>query len=323
MKLLFCRGAALLLGYFLEQTLGWPQKLCHPIMAIGFVISKSETLLRRVFPKTKTGERAAGLLMAAAVPLVSFAAAFLLLYVFYRLHWAAGLLLETLLCYSLFASGSLRNAARAVSDGLEQEGLPGARLAVSRIVGRDTEALSEEGVVKATVETVAENLSDGVVAPLLYTALLGAPGGFFYKAVNTMDSMVGYQNDRYRYFGTGAARLDDLCNLLPARLSALLMLLFARLCGLDGKGAWRIFRRDRYNHKSPNSAQTESVMAGALGVQLAGDAVYFGVPEHKKTIGDPLRPIGRTDIGKACRLMLAAGDAAAALSGLACMLLGG
>ena len=190
-----------------------------------------------------------------------------------------------------------------VYTALKNDGLEAGRYAVSMIVGRDTESLSEEGVVKATVETIAENTADGVIAPMFYMAIGGAILGFFYKAVNTMDSMVGYKNDKYMYFGTAAAIFDDVVNFIPARLSALFMIAAAKIRGMDAKGALRIFKRDRFNHASPNSAQTESVMAGALDVQLAGPAYYFGVLHDKKTIGDDLRPIEREDISRANNLM--------------------
>ena len=188
-------------------------------------------------------------------------------------------------------------------QALETGGVEEGRLAVSRIVGRDTQSLTEEGVVKAAVETVAENTSDGVVAPLFYLMLFGAAGGFFYKSVNTMDSMIGYRNDRYQYFGTAAARLDDVVNYVPARLSALFMLVAAFLTGKGGRRAWKVYCRDRRRHKSPNAGQTEAVMAGALGVELAGDAWYFGKLHRKPTLGDPVRPIEPEDIRRAGKLM--------------------
>lgn len=190
-----------------------------------------------------------------------------------------------------------------VYDSLHKGDLPQARYRVSMIVGRDTQSLSAEAVTKAAVETVAENTSDGVVAPLLYTALGGCTLGCIYKAINTMDSMVGYRNEKYQYFGTAAAKLDDIANFIPARISALLMIVSARLCSFDAKNAWKVFRRDRWKHPSPNSAQTESVCAGALQIQLAGDAVYFGQVHHKPTLGDPIRPVEAEDIPRANKLM--------------------
>ena len=193
-----------------------------------------------------------------------------------------------------------------VYQKLKENDLPGARYAVSMIVGRDTENLSETGVTKAAVETIAENTSDGVIAPLLFLALGGPALGFLYKSINTMDSMVGYKNDKYLYFGRAAAKFDDVMNFIPARLSAIMMILAAPLVKLDGASAWKIFKRDRLNHASPNSAQTEAVMAGALQVQLAGDAWYFGKKHEKPTIGDAVRPVEIEDIARANKLLYAA-----------------
>lgn len=178
-----------------------------------------------------------------------------------------------------------------------------ARYAVSMIVGRDTKVLDQNGICRAAFETVAENASDGVVAPLCFMLLFGPVGGFFYKSINTMDSMLGYKNDKYLYFGRTAAKTDDFVNFIPARVSVLAMIIVSPVCGLDIKGAWKIFRRDRMKHASPNSAQTESVCAGALGLRLAGDAVYGGVVYKKEYIGDPIREIEPRDITRANRLM--------------------
>ena len=322
MNWVLCRAIAILVGFAGEQLVGWPRKLYHPIMAIGALISKAEKGLRAVFPKSQAGERTAGILMALTLPLISFGLTGGALYFLYRWSWIAGFLAESAMCWSIFASGSLRDAAGEVGIALS-ESLDAGRKAVAMIVGRDTERLTEEGVIKATVETVAENLSDGVIAPLVFTALGGAAGGYFYKTVNTMDSMVGYRNDRYRYFGTGAARLDDVCNFLPARLTALLMILLSGVCDLDRRGAWRVFRRDRYCHASPNSAQTESAMAGALGIQLGGDAWYFGQLHNKKPIGDSLRPVEPADIPSAILLMTVVSDVAVGLAVILLAWIGG
>ena len=174
------------------------------------------------------------------------------------------------------------------------------------IVGRDTERLTEEGIIRAAVETVAENASDGVIAPLCYIALGGPVLGFLYKGINTMDSMVGYHNEKYEYFGRAAARLDDAANFIPSRFSALLMVGAAFVLRMDWRNGWRIFLRDRRNHKSPNSAQTEAACAGILGVRLAGDAWYFGKLVKKPYIGDDSRPVEAEDIVRANRLMYAA-----------------
>ena len=194
-----------------------------------------------------------------------------------------------------------------VYTALKKNDLLGARYAVSMIVGRDTNVLDEAGVARAAVETVAESTSDGVIAPMLYTALGGPVLGMIYKAVNTMDSMVGYKNDKYLYLGRAAAKLDDVLNFIPSRLCAWIMIFAAYLPSkgheFDGKNAKKIFLRDRFNHASPNSAQTESVCAGALRVRLAGDAWYFGKLVKKKYIGDDLRPVEPEDIRRANRLL--------------------
>ena len=208
--------------------------------------------------------------------------------------------------YQLLAARSLQKESMAVYSPLKAHDLEGARRAVSRIVGRDTQALDETGVAKAAVETVAENTCDGVIAPLIFLFLGGLPAGMAYKAVSTLDSMVGYKNDKYRFFGWASARLDDILNFIPARLSGLLLCLGAALLpGCSGRRAWTIFWRDRRKHASPNSAHTEAACAGALGVRLAGDASYFGKVVHKPTLGDPVRPVESEDIPRACRLMYA------------------
>lgn len=297
--------AALCLGYLLDLALGDPHAWPHPVRWIGRLIEVLEPPLRKALPKSPTGERAAGGLMALLVACTSWAAAALALVATASLSPWLSLGVETLLCYQMLATKSLRDESMRVHEALEAGDLPGARRAVSMIVGRDTQALDQAGVTRAAVETVAENASDGVIAPLLWMAVGGAPLGVLYKAVNTMDSMVGYRNDRYRHFGTVPAHLDDVCNYLPARLAGLLMCLAASLAGpgFDGHGAWRILRRDHARHASPNAAYTEAACAGALGVQLAGDSYYFGRLVHKPTLGDPLRPIEPADIARANRLL--------------------
>ena len=297
---------ALALGFCLDLLLGDPHWAPHPVRLIGRLIAALEKLLRKIFPDTKNGLLAAGVVLVALVLGLSFGCTALLL-------WACGLVspwlafaMETVLCYQLLAARSLRDESMKVCRCLEAGDLPGGRQAVSMIVGRDTDRLDETGVAKAAVETVAENASDGVIAPLLFLAVGGAPLGMLYKAANTMDSMVGYKNDRYLWFGRCAARLDDVLNFIPARLAGALMCLAAPFAGLDEKDAWRIFRRDRKNHKSPNSAHTEAAAAGALHVQLAGPNYYFGKLVEKPTIGDDDRPVEPRDIRRVNRLMLAA-----------------
>lgn len=280
----------------------WP----HPVVVMGRCITQMEGTLRRRFPPSPAGERAAGRILAAVLPLGTLSLAAAVLWGAGKLHPALRFALEVTACWQTLAARDLQVESERVRRALAGGTLEQARAAVGRIVGRDTAALTAEGVTKAAVETVAENFSDGVSAPLLYMMLGGAPLALCYKAVNTMDSMVGYKNARYLHFGRAAAKLDDAANYIPARLAALLLVAAAALTGQSAAGAWRIWRRDRRRHASPNSAQCEAAMAGALGVQLAGPAFYFGERYDKPTIGDARRPIEPEDIRRANRMMLAA-----------------
>lgn len=294
---------ALLIGYLLDLIVGDPYWMWHPIRAIGWLIAKLEKSLRASFPVEKDGERKAGLCLVILVVFISTIIPLAILLAAYWFNVYLGMAIESLFCYWIIATKSLKVESMKVAKALNEEGLEAGRKAVSMIVGRDTANLSEAGVCKAAVETVAENAGDGVIAPMFYMAIGGAVFGFFYKAVNTMDSMVGYKNDKYMYLGTAAAVFDDVLNFIPARLAAYFMIFASRFMKLNPKMAKKIFKRDRYNHASPNSAQTESVMAGALEVQLAGDAYYFGKLHKKKTIGDDIRPIEVADIARANNLM--------------------
>ena len=295
-------------GFLLDLLFGDPAGLYHPICLIGDGIAFLEKALRALGGCQKPGEHPRRemiwggvlvLLMLFCAYVIPLAA----LIVMGRAWPEAAVVLEIFWCWQLLAAHSLKKESMNVYGELVKPDLEKARCAVSMIVGRDTQSLSEEGVAKATVETIAENTSDGVVAPMFYLIILGVPGMFLYKAINTMDSMLGYKNDRYLYFGRCAARLDDAANFIPARLTALLMVLASFMDGLDGRNAWRIFRRDRFRHASPNSAQTESVAAGALHLQLAGDAWYFGKLHEKPAIGDKDRAIEPEDIPRMDRLM--------------------
>lgn len=304
---------AVLAGFLLDLLVGDPHWLYHPVRLVGGLISAGERGLRRLFPTTPRGERLAGGVLAILVITVTASVPAGLLWLAGKIHPWLKFSLETILCYQLFAVRSLRDESMKVYRELEKGDLPGARRAVSMIVGRDTQNLDAAGVTKAAVETVAENTSDGIVAPMVFMVLGGPVLGWLYKAVNTMDSMIGYKNDRYLNFGRFAAKLDDVLNFFPARLSGLMMVVCSPLAGLNGKNAWKTFKRDRFNHASPNSAQTEAVMAGALGVQLAGDAWYFGKLHKKKTIGDSLRPVEAEDIVRANRLLYVTSAATLAL----------
>lgn len=296
---------ALLLGFLLDLLLGDPRWLPHPIRAIGALIAALEKVLRKIFPKNRSGQLAGGVALVILVLVLSGGFTLLVLWLCGKVGLWLRFLAETILCFQLLATRSLKGESMKVYKALKAGDLEGARYAVSMIVGRDTQCLDEAGVARAAVETVAENASDGVIAPLIFLAIGGAPLGMVYKAVNTMDSMVGYKNDQYLWFGRCAAKLDDVVNFIPARLAGLLMCLGAGFSGFDVPNALRIFRRDRKNHKSPNSAHTEAAAAGALHIQLGGSNYYFGKLVEKPTIGDADHPVEPLDIVRVNRLMYA------------------
>lgn len=298
-------GEAVLGGFVLDTLFGDPPWLPHPVVLMGKAISALEKRLRARLPQTPQGELLGGAVVAFTLPVGTFLLTSLVCLGAAKLSPWLGLAVQMFWCGQALAAKGLAQESTNVYRALIKPDLPAARKAVSRIVGRDTQNLTLEGVTKAAVETVAENASDGVIAPLLYMLLGGAPLALTYKAINTMDSMLGYKNEKYLYFGRAAAKLDDAANYLPSRLAGLLWCAAAALTGNSPKGAWRIWRRDRRSHASPNSAQTESACAGALGVQLAGPAYYFGEYYAKPTIGDPLRPIEPEDIRRANRMMYA------------------
>ena len=322
---------ALGVGFALDMVLGDPKGWPHPVRLIGKQIELEEKIVRThvlndldsvegswPLDRAQT-ERLCGAAIAADVALIAPVATWALLKACERFSSWLALAAESVVCYQLLAARSLRDESMAVHDALEKGDLPAARKACGMIVGRDTDVLDEDGLARAAVETVAENASDGVVAPMLFMGLGGAPAAMFYKAVNTLDSMIGYKNERYANLGFVAAKLDDMVNIVPARVSGALMCAAAGLVGLDSNRAWSVFRRDRYNHTSPNSAHTEAACAGALGVQLGGGNVYFGKHVDKPTIGDATRPVTADDIVQANKLMYATavlGLGAAVLIGL-------
>lgn len=297
---------AFLVGFLLDLCLGDPHWLYHPIRLVGAWIAWLEQKLHKEeTPRNEKKERTEGTYLVFAVLLVTGLCVVGILTFAYLLHPAVGVIVESVMTYQILATKCLKVESMRVYTCLKKGDLPAARQAVSMIVGRDTVNLDETGVAKAAIETVAENTSDGVIAPMLYTALFGPILGFLYKAVNTMDSMVGYKNDKYLFFGRTAAKLDDVVNYIPARISAWLLILAASFPGREfsGREAYRIFQRDRYQHASPNSAQTEAACAGALGIQLAGDAFYFGKKVEKPYIGDAMRPVEAEDIRRVNCLM--------------------
>lgn len=293
-------------GFILDGIFGDPAWLVHPVVIMGKAITALEKFLRKRLPNTPEGERLGGRILAMALPVGTLLITGGVCWLFYRISPILGFAIELLWCAQALAAKGLAQESTNVYRELVKDDLPASRRAVSRIVGRDTAELTSEGVTKAAVETVAENASDGVIAPLFYMMLGGAPLALVYKAINTMDSMVGYKNEKYLNFGRAAAKLDDAANYLPSRIAALLWIASAALTGNNAKSAWRIWRRDRRKHASPNSAQTESACAGALNVQLAGPATYFGKYCDKPTIGDAVRAIEPGDILRANKMMYTA-----------------
>jgi adenosylcobinamide-phosphate synthase len=296
---LIALAAGFILDLILGDPIGWP----HIVLGYGRLIPFFERVLRKLFPKTTRGEFTGGVFLVVFLGVVSLGAGVGILVLCQLVSVWLRVAVESILVWQCLSLKSLRVASLTVYKPLKENDLPSARKAVAEIVGRDTANLDAAGVTRAAVETGAENTSDGVIAPLLFLAVGGAPLGLLYKALNTMDSMVGYKNDRYLYFGCAAAKTDDAANLIPARLAGAFMSLAAALAGFDGKNAWRIFRRDRLNHKSPNSAHTEAACAGALHLRLGGDNYYFGRLVKKPAIGDDDRPIETEDIKRANRLL--------------------
>ena len=279
----------LTIGFILDLIFGDPAWLYHPIRLIGRLISAMETVLRRLFPKTKQGELAGGAVLLIVVVGVSYAVSFFILKALAMIHPWIAVIVEVFWMYQIFAVKCLKDESMKVYRALKQHDLGLSRRMISYLVGRDTSELTGEEITKAAVETVAENTTDGVIAPMIFMAVGGAPLGFAYKAINTLDSMVGYKNEKYIYFGRVSAIADDVVNFIPARIAGILMIIASFLCGFDAKGAVKIFIRDRKKHLSPNSAQTESVCAGAFGIVLGGTHNYFGKPVAKPEIGDRRR----------------------------------
>ena len=290
--------AALIAGYLLDLLLGDPEMLYHPVRLIGKYISFAEKHLR----KRGGNLQISALILTASTTLLTMAAVALILWLLKLAGDVPLFIGMALLDWMGIAVTCMAKEARGVGRALKL-GVGPARKQVARIVGRDTQNLTEEEIIKATVETVAENTTDGVISPILY-ALIGGPVLLWgYKAVNTLDSMVGYMDEKYRDIGWSSAKLDDVLNYIPARLTALLMAFAARLTGMDGKNALRIVRRDHANHKSPNSAWSEAAAAGALHIQLGGTHLYFGKPVEKPTIGDEDRPAEEEDIRRVNSLL--------------------
>lgn len=292
---------ALVIGFILDCLLGDPYSFPHPIRFIGNLIAKTENFLRGRFKRISDYSK--GVILSFFVMIVSIIIPVVILLISHKISPYLRLVLESIMCYQILAAKSLKVESMKVYYELKKKDINEARKKVSMIVGRDTESLDEKGIAKAAVETVAENTSDGVIAPIFYMIIGGAPLGFLYKSINTMDSMIGYKNEKYINLGRFAAKLDDVVNYIPARISAYLMIFSSWILRLNYKEAFKIYKRDRYNHASPNSAHTEAVCAGSLDIQLAGDAYYFGKLYKKPSIGDDIRPISEEDIPRSVRLM--------------------
>ena len=287
---------AIVAGFILDLIFGDPHWLPHPICLIGNLIGFLEKNLRRLLAPGKTALLLGGALMVVIVISLSYAVPYAVLMLAEQVSPWLRFALEAIMFYQIFATKCLRDESMKVYTALHNNDLEDARVKLSWIVGRDTKELTAEEVTKGAVETVAENTADGIIAPMFYMFIGGAPLAFLYKGINTMDSMVGYKNDKFLYFGRCAAKLDDVANFIPARITGILMILASYFLNMNAAGAWKIFWRDRYNHLSPNSAMTESVTAGALNIQLGGDHYYFGKLVHKDTIGDNIRPVVAEDI---------------------------
>lgn len=294
---------AIVLGFIIDLLVGDPDGLPHPVMLTGKLVSWLENLFRKLFPKSAGGEIAAGGVMFLLIALLSFCIPFGLLWLCYRLTPILGVAVEAIMCWQILATRALRDGCMKVFRSLKRGNTAKARYYVSRIVSRDTEQLGEPGILRASVESVAKNTCNASAAPLICLVIGGAPLGWLYRAVNTMDSMVGCVDEPYKHFGLIPARADDVFNFIPSRITALFMLLSGFILNFNVSNGWKIFKRDRYNHKSPNAGQTESVCAGLLGVQLGGNASYNGIVHMNKTIGDPIRQIELNDIKRSCSLL--------------------
>ncbi|MEI7883855.1 MAG: adenosylcobinamide-phosphate synthase CbiB [Clostridia bacterium] len=295
---------AIVCGFILDLIIGDPQWFPHPVRFFGWLIAGGEKLVRRIFPKSPKGEYWGGVFLVIVLSYLCLSLVLVLIALAAAWHAYALFALQVLLSYLFVATKNLQVESMYVYQELSKNDLTRARYYLSRIVGRDTERLNEEQIAKGAVETVAENTADGVIAPLLFLILGGLPWCVLYKMVNTLDSMIGYKNKKYLYFGRFAALMDDALSYLPARLSAGFMLLSTALLGMNAKAAAKIYWRDKAKHASPNSGQTEAVMAGALNITLGGNNYYGGKLVTKPTIGDGKRLVEKEDIVKANRLML-------------------
>lgn len=304
-------AAAVLLDIFMGDPYWFP----HPVRLIGLYIRGFEGFVRRLV-KSPVSLKIMGILLTISTVAVFYLIPYYLLKIAYAYNIYAFHILNIVLMYTCLAAKCLAGEGIKIYKQLEKGDLPAARKATSYIVGRDTDNLDDAQITRAVVETIAENSSDGVIAPLFYMLLGGAPLAMAYKAVNTLDSMVGYKNERYIDFGWASAKFDDLVNYIPARLTSILISLAALVMGMDFRGSLETIKRDGRNHSSPNSGYPEAAVAGAIGVQLGGTNNYFGKPVYKPTIGKASRSLGKTDIIRTIRLMYGAYIAAIIIYGM-------
>jgi len=304
----------LLWAYLVDLIGGDPRWVPHPVRVIGRLIRFCETRIRRGILPVSARVGGAVLWMAVTVPV--FAATWLVVNTCFALGETVGIVVTIILASFTLATKSLYDESRLVIEALDAGDIGKARRSLAMIVGRDTNELNEEDILRAVIETVAENLSDGIVAPILYLAVGGVPLAMAYKAVNTLDSMVGYKNERYRDMGFFSARMDDIFNWLPARVTGVLIVAVSFVLGGHGQRAWRIMRRDGHRHASPNSGIPEAAMAGSLGVQLGGANTYFSAVVEKPTIGDEIKKITEDHVATAWSIMFVASFLAIAVSAI-------
>lgn len=290
----------LTIGFILDIIIGDPNNPFHPVRGIGYVARKFEIIFRSILKKYL---KFAGLMVWMLIVMLTFMITFEIVNITKELNIYFGIILEGILIYFCIASKGLVVEGYKVIKFLINDNIEGARKQLSFIVGRDTANLNKEGIIKAVVETIAENMADGIIAPLFYAGIFGAPLAFAYKAVNTLDSMFGYKNDKYIDFGYFPAKLDDIFNYIPARITGILIVICAAILRYDYKNSFKIYKRDRYNHTSPNSAHPEAAIAGALGVQLGGANYYFGKLVEKPAIGDNLNEIQIKDVYKTAKVL--------------------
>ena len=301
--MIIAQAIALGIGFILDIIFGNPNFFLHPIRVMGGLISVTEKVIRRIFPKGKAGEVIGGTVMVLIVIAISGGIPFAILFYLYNWNIFAAVAAESIICYFMLATRSLGKEGSKIYSSLLNQDINRARKEVSMIVRRDTDSLDDTGITRATVESIAKNTCDGVVAPIIYMAIGGAVLGCVYKAINIMDSMVGYKNDKYLYFGKVAAKLNDIVNFIPSRIAARLMIVSSYILGFNGKNASYIYKRDSKKHAGSNSARTESVIAGALRIQLAGDAYYSGELHKKPFIGDAITNVTYDNIKQTSRIM--------------------